>query len=132
LLKWETSDYLYPNYQGAELLGLLLGERTNPLTRRVQIGTKEIRISAPIQFEVVSAQTNAMSLEVSFSGPGEYTIFLQGIAAIGQAQLAGADPGIELSSFAVRSGSGFAELHLKVTGEGALQAGINLTSVVLK
>jgi hypothetical protein len=132
LLKWETSDYLYPNYQGAELLGMLLGERTNPITKKVQIGTKEIRISAPIEFEVVSAQSNAINLQVGFTGPGEYTVFLQGIAAIGQAQLAEVIPGIELTSFAVRSGSGYAEFHLKVTKEGASQANINLTSLVLK
>ncbi|MNI34133.1 hypothetical protein D3C73_881160 [compost metagenome] len=111
---------------------MLLGERTNPITKKVQIGTKEIRISAPIEFEVVSAQSNAINLQVGFTGPGEYTVFLQGIAAIGQAQLAGVIPGIELTSFAVRSGSGYAEFHLKVTKEGVSQANINLTSLALK
>ncbi|UKS29996.1 chitobiase/beta-hexosaminidase C-terminal domain-containing protein [Paenibacillus sp. HWE-109] len=134
LLKWETSDYLYPNYQGAELLGLLLGERTNPITQKITVGAKELRISAPVVFDVLNIQTNQFSLRLNFLRPGEYTIFLQGIAAIGQAQLVGTDQGLgaELTSYAVRSSSGFAEVHLKVTAEGASQAEIALTSVVLK
>ncbi|MNI12536.1 Endo-1,4-beta-xylanase A precursor [compost metagenome] len=100
------------------------------MTRRVAIGEKEVRISAPAAIEVLKAQTDQLSLRLSFSSPGEYTVFLQGVAAIGQAQLGvGSSTGAELTSFAVRSGSGFAEVHLKVTEEGASHADITLSAL---
>lgn len=129
LLKWETSDYLYPNYQGAELLGVLLGSQTNPITQIVPIGTKEIRISATSDIEVLSTSSASIQLRAEFSSPGSYTIFIQGITSLGNVQLSNNDADAVVSSFAARSGSGFAEIHLQIGKTGETE--VNLSSVVL-
>jgi hypothetical protein len=132
LIKWETSDYLYPNYQGAELLGLLLGERTSPVTQVVTMGTKEVRISAPANVEVLLAESSQLIIGMEFAGPGEYTVLLQGISAIGHIQFDDLGTGAELVSHTVRSGSALAEIHLKVAEEGISGVALELTGVVLK
>ncbi len=129
LLKWETSDYLYPNYQGAELLGALLGSKTNPITQTVPIGTKEIRISAATDIEVLSTSSASIQLRAGFSSPGSYTIFVQGITSLGNVLLSSNDADAVVSSFAVTSGSGFAEIHLQIGESGETE--VNLSSVVL-
>jgi hypothetical protein len=129
LLKWETSDYLYPNYQGAELLGALLGSKTNPITQTVPIGTKEIRISAATDIEVLSTSSASIQLRAEFSSPGSYTIFVQGITSLGNVLPSSNDADAVVSSFAVTSGSGFAEIHLQIGESGETE--VNLSSVVL-
>lgn len=129
LLKWETSDYLYPNYQGAELLGVLLSSQTNPITQTVPIGTKEIRISAASDIEVLSTSSESIQLRAEFSSPGSYTIFVQGITSLGNVLLSNNDADAVVSSYAVRSGSGFAEIHLQIGDTG--ETDVNLSSVVL-
>ncbi|MCU6796301.1 chitobiase/beta-hexosaminidase C-terminal domain-containing protein [Paenibacillus sp. WQ 127069] len=132
LIKWETSDYLLPNYQGAELLGDLLGSLANPITKKVEIGTKEVRISAPAEFEVVSAQSTHIKLLASFNGPGEYTVLLQGVSGMSNVIIGSLDNQAIKISHQIRPTSGLAEVHLKVTGEGTVETEVEFTDVVLQ
>lgn len=129
LLKWETSDYLYPNYQGAELLSLLVGERTNPVTKMVRIGTHDIRISALADIELLDVQSDQMSLRLRFSTPGEYTVFLQGVEAVGSVELIQPELGSAVKSFAFRPTSGYGEIHLVAVGDTEVE--LTLTSLVV-
>ncbi|MGO4495596.1 FN3 associated domain-containing protein [Paenibacillus sp. 2RAB27] len=130
LLKWETSDYLYPNYQGAELLGKLLGSKTSPQTVKTTFGTKEIRVSAAAEVKTVTPQTNELQLKLGFEEPGDYTILVQGASVIGGATVV--EGTAQMVSFAARSGSGLGEIHLRVVAEGSSETVLRLMSVTWK